>query len=402
MSGRLANRSMVTNRLALYGGKAVRDTWLPYGHQSIDKDDIAAVVEVLRSDWITQGPKVEEFERALATYCGAQYGVAFSSGTAALHAACAAAGLSAEDEAITTPLTFVATANAVVYCGAKPVFADIREDTLNIDPDEVSKRITSRTKAIIPVDFAGLPADLDQILSLAKRHNLMVIEDACHALGAGYKGRKVGCASPMAVFSFHPVKHVTTGEGGMVVTNEADLAKRLRAFRHHGIDYVSEKPWQYEISELGYNYRLSDIHCALGLSQLQKLNRRIMRRREIVARYRQAFANVKGISLPSTAPHEENAWHLFVILLNLELLSVDRDTILQLLRSENIGATVHYPPVHLHPFYRRRFGYGEGLCPVAEAVSLRMITLPLFPEMSDDDAGDVIEAALKVVGASLL
>ena len=231
----------------------MRETWLPYGHHAIEQEDIEAVVKVLRSEWITQGPKVEEFENAVADYCGAKYGVASSSGPAALHVACAAAGLGPGDEAITTPLTFVATANALVYCGAKPVFADIRADTLNIDPAEVERLITPKTKTIIPVDFAGQPADLDQFLLLADKHNLVVIEDPCHTLGAEDNGHKVGSVCHMTVFSFHPVKHITTGEGGMVLTGDAELARRLRTIRHHGIDYDSEKPWQYKIFDVGYN-----------------------------------------------------------------------------------------------------------------------------------------------------
>ena len=398
MPSRHADRTVTKDQLALYRGQAVRDTWLPYGHQAIDDADIAAVVEVLRGDWITQGPKVGEFERVVADYCGANYGIAFSSGTAALHAACAAAGLGPGDDAITTPLTFAATANAVVYCGAKPVFADILEDTLNIDPEQIQKRITPRTKAIIPVDFAGLPADLDAIREIATREKLVIIEDAAHALGARYKAQKIGSISDMTVLSFHPVKQITTGEGGMVLTNGADLAEHLRSFRHHGIVHSDPKwPWRYQIRELGYNYRLTDIQCALGLSQLRKLKGWIARRQEIAARYHQGLYKINQISLPYMPPHDVHAWHIFVVQLFLDRLSVDRDTVLKALRAENIGATVHYPPVHLHPFYRRRFGYAEGLCPVTEAVSSRMITLPLFSAMTNGDVEDVIDAVSKVV-----
>jgi len=394
---------VTTKQLALYGGPPVRDTWLPYGHHTISEDDIAAVVEVLRSDWITQGPKVEEFECTLADYCGAKYGVAFSSGTAALHAACAAAGLGPGYEAITTPLTFVATANAVVYCGAKPVFADIREDTLNIDPEKIQRQITSRTKALITVDFAGHPVDLDPVLFLARKHHLTVIEDACHALGAEYKGRRLGGISHMTVFSFHPVKHVATGEGGMVLTNDRASAERLRRLRHHGINnFESEKPWRYNIAELGYNYRLSDIHSALGISQLRRLDAQLARRNCIAKRYQKAFSEITALSLPAVDPDVTHAWHLFVVLLNLDKLAMDRDGILQALRAENIGATLHYPLVYFHPFYRKQFGYGEGLCSVAETVSAKMFTLPLFPGMADDDVKDVIEAVSKVVGAYLI
>ena len=400
MSSRPGNRTLREEHLALHAGPPVRQAWLPYGHHTIDEEDIAAVVEVLRSEWITQGPKVEEFERAVADYCGARYGVAFSSGTAALHAACAAAGLGPGHEAITTPLTFVATANSVVYCGARPVFADIQDDTLNIDPEEIQKRITARTRGIVPVDFAGLPADLDAIVSLAKKHNLTVIEDASHALGAEYKNGKIGSISHMTVFSFHPVKHVTTGEGGMVLTSDRSLAERLTRLRHHCIHYCDpQKPWQYEISGLGFNYRLSDIHCALGIRQFQKLDAQLTRRHELSQRYRQAFCQLDGISLLPIRPDGRHAWHLFVVLLNPDKLTVNRDVVLEALRAENIGATVHYPPVHLHAFYRKAFGYSEGTCPVAEAIWPRMMTLPLFSGMTDEDANDVIKAVIKVLGS---
>lgn len=386
------------DQLALLGGRAVRGKWLPYGHQSIDNDDIDAVVSVLRSEWITQGPKIEAFERAVADYCGSGYAVAFSSGTTALHAACRAAGLGPGDEVITTPLTFVATANVPVYCGAKPVFADIRADTLNIDPGEIERAITRQTKAIIPVDFAGHPADLEPISFLAKKHNLLVVEDACHALGAKYKGRRTGGISDMTVFSFHPVKHITTGEGGMVLTDDQSIAEGLTRWRHHGIDYLDpRRPWRYEISDLGYNYRLSDIHCGLGLSQLQKLDGSISGRQQIAARYRQAFSHLHVISMPSISPEVTHAWHLFIVLLDLSQLTVDRDIVVEALRAENVGATVHYPLVHLQPFYRKRFGYGEGACPVAEAIAPRMITLPIFPSMTDEDVEDVICAVDKVL-----
>jgi len=398
MPSRSTDRTVIREQLALYGGQPVRDTWLPYGHHTIDEEDITAVVDVLRSDWITQGPKIEKFERAVADYCDAKFGVAFSSGTAALHASCRVAGLEPGDEAITTPLTFIATANAVVYCGAKPVFADIDSDTLNIDPAAVERQITPKTKVVIPVDFAGCPADLDPILFLAKKNNLIVVEDACHALGAEFKERKIGSISHITVLSFHPVKHITTGEGGMVLTDDKMFAERLRKLRHHGIIYNdSQKPWQYEISDLGYNYRLSDIHCALGISQLHKLDGQLSRRHEIAEHYRQAFFGLKGISLPPIRADVKHGWHLFIALLNLDKLTVDRDCILEALRAENIGTTLHYSLVHFHLLYKERFGFTEGTCPVAEAKSPRMITLPLFSSMTDKDVRDVIDALVKVL-----
>src|SRR5271166_4209062 len=294
--------SMTREVLAIDGGTPVRETLLPYGRQSIGEEDIQAVVEVLRSDWLTTGPKVAEFEEVFAVRVGAAHAVSFSSGTAALHAAAFAAGLKAGDEAITTPLTFAATANCVLYQGARPVFADVCPDTLNLDPDRLAECITPNTRAVLPVDYAGHPADLDAILALAERHGLTVIEDACHALGAEYKGRRTGSIAHMSVFSFHPVKHVATGEGGMVTTNRADLAESLRRFRNHGISSdarqrQTSRPWHYEMDLLGFNYRLTDVACALGLSQLKKLEANLSRRREIAARYAAAFRDLGGVML---------------------------------------------------------------------------------------------------------
>jgi UDP-4-amino-4,6-dideoxy-N-acetyl-beta-L-altrosamine transaminase len=385
-------------RLAIEGGKPVRSKLLPYGHQWIDEADIAAVVEVLRSDWITQGPKVDEFEKKVAEYCGAKYAVAVSSGTAALHAACAVAGISNGDEAITTPITFVATANAVVYCGGKPVFADIREDTLNIDPAEIRKNLSSNTKAILPVDFAGHPADLDEIRAIAEEKRLIVIEDACHALGAEYKGHKIGSLADMTIFSFHPVKHITTGEGGMILTNSEDFYEKLKIFRYHGIirDNLGEGSWYYEINSPGHNFRITDFQCALGISQLKKLERFIERRREIAAKYNEAFAGLKEIIIPTEEEDVRAVYHIYVIQLRLETLKVGRREVFEALRAENIGVNVHYMPLHLHPFYQNAFGYRKGDYPKAERYYERVITLPIFPKMSNEDVEDVIEAVRKV------
>ena len=390
--------------LAIEGGDPVRSTSLPYGRQYIDEDDIAAVVEVLRSDWLTTGPKVREFEEEVAGYVGARYGVAFSSGTAALHGAAFAAGLSPGDEAITTPLTFCATANCVMYQGATPIFSDVSVDTLNVDLDLLPGLITPRTKAILPVDYAGHPAELDGLLSLAERHRLTVIEDAAHALGAEYKGRQVGGLSHMTMFSFHPVKHVTTGEGGMVTTNNAELAGRLRQFRNHGIDPAArerqrhtEGQWYYEMTELGYNYRLPDIACALGLTQLKKLRDNIYRRRDVVTRYADAFSALPGVITPVERPYVKSAWHIYPIRLEMNELTAGRKEIFQALRAENIEVNVHYIPVHMHPYYRQTFGYTGGEFPVAEAAYENMVTLPLFPSMTSKDVEDVVTAVHKVI-----
>ncbi len=390
--------------LAIDGGTPVRKTMLPYGRQSISEDDIQAVVDVLRSDWLTTGPKVPEFEEALAARVGAKYAVAFSSGTAALHGAAFAAGLKPGDEAITSPLTFAATANCVLYQGARPVFADVSPDTLNLDPDRLAERITPNTRAVLPVDYAGHPADLDPILALAERHGLTVIEDACHALGAEYKGRRTGSIAHMSVFSFHPVKHVATGEGGMVTTDRPDLAESLRRFRNHGISNDARTrqasgQWHYEMVLLGFNYRLTDIACALGISQLKKLETNLARRREIAARYTAAFRNLRGVIAPTVRPDVNPAWHLYPIRINASQLKKDRAYMFRALRAENIGVNVHYIPVHLHPYYRDRFGYRGGEYPIAETAYEQLISLPMFHGMTDQDVEDVIAAVGKISAA---
>lgn len=387
--------------LAINGGRPVRSTLLPYGHQMIDDEDIAAVVQVLKSDWITTGPKVAEFEGAFAALVGSKYAVSLSSGTAALHAAAYAAGLESGDEVITTPMTFCATANCALYRGATPVFADVSADTLNIDPNEIAARITNKTKAIIPVDFAGHPADLDPILELAEEMSLIVIEDACHALGAEYKGQSVGSICDMTVFSFHPVKHITTGEGGMVSTDDEEKAARMRQFRNHGIagdarQRQAKGQWYYEMADLGYNYRLTDIGCALGLSQMRKLEGNLSRRRRIADLYRAGLKDIPGIILPAVRNDVLPAWHLYPIRFNPSSFRAGRADIFAALRAENIGVNVHYIPVHTHPYYRQRFGYKGSEYPVAEAAYETLISLPMFHAMSDEDVQDVIEAVERV------
>jgi perosamine synthetase len=388
--------------LAIDGGTPVRKAMLPYGHQSISEEDIQAVADVLRSDWLTTGPKVAEFEEALAAWVGAKYAVAFSSGTAPLHGAAFAAGLKPGDEAITSPLTFAATANCVLYQGALPVFADVSSDTLNLDADRLAESITPNTRAVLPVDYAGHPADLDPILALAERHGLTVIEDACHALGAEYHGRRTGSIAHMSVFSFHPVKHLATGEGGMVTTDRADLAESLRRFRNHGISSDARQrnaagQWHYEMVLLGFNYRLTDVACALGLSQLTRLEANLARRREIAARYSAAFRNLRGVLVPSVRTDVSPAWHLYPIRVNPAQLNADRAHVFRALRAENVGVNVHYIPVHRHPYYRQRFGYQGGEYPVAEAAYEQLISLPMFHGMTDQDVQDVIAALTKVM-----
>jgi perosamine synthetase len=390
--------------LAVDGGTPTRKTLLPYGRHSIDEDDIEAVVDVLRSDWLTTGPKVAEFEEAFAARVQSKYAVSFSSGTAALHGAAFAAGLKPGDEAITSPMTFAATANSALYERATPVFADVSADTLNLNPEEVKARITPRTRALLPVDYAGHPADLDAILELSGRHGLVVIEDACHALGAEYRQRPTGSIADMTVFSFHPVKHLATGEGGMVTTARADYAEALRRFRNHGISSDARQrqrdgQWYYEMVALGFNYRLTDVACALGLSQLKKLEVNLRRRREIAARYAAELDALPSVVVPAVHAEVNPAWHLYPIRLKLERLCAGRAQIFHALRAENIGVNVHYIPVHLHPYYRERFGYVGGEYPVAEDAYERLISLPMFHGMTDQDVDDVIAAVKKVMQA---
>jgi len=392
--------------LAIHGGSPVRKSLLAYGRQSLDDADIQAVVEVLKSDWLTTGPKVGEFEERFAAWVGARHAVSFSSGTAALHGAAFAAGLEAGDEAITTPMTFCATANCILYQGATPVFADVSPDTLNLDPNEVSKKVSARTKAIFAVDYAGHPAALDELGQLAETkvpqgRSLLLIEDACHALGAEYRGRRVGGIADMTVFSFHPVKHLTTGEGGMVTTNDARLAETLRRFRNHGIGSEARErqeagQWFYEMVLLGFNYRLTDIACALGLSQLERLDANVVRRREIAAQYGEAFRDLPAIVIPAVREDVNPACHLYPIRLKLEMLAVGRGEIFEALRAENIGVNVHYIPVHQHPYYRERSKSKESY-PVTEHAYERLISLPMFHSMTAEDVEDVIHALLKVV-----
>ena len=394
---------------------------IPYGRQWIDDDDVAAVAEALRADWLTQGPTIAEFERAVAARVGAKHGVAFANGTAALHAACFAAGMGPGDEVITSPITFVASANCALYLGARIAFADIRPDTYCLDPEKLELAITPATKAIVAVDHTGQPCDLGEIGAIAKHHRITLIEDAAHALGATYRGKPVGSLSDMTMFSFHPVKHITTGEGGMITTEDPDLARKMRVFRNHGIsrdaasmglgDQAADNvggvkpgrnpatpaPWYYEMQALGFNYRITDIQCALGLSQLKKLDRSLERRREISQRYTDAFANSRVLVTPYQEPDRESAWHLYVIRLRLDAMAKTRRQVFEDLRHGNIGVNVHYVPVHLQPYFRERFGFSRGDFPEAEAYYDGAITLPLHPTMTDEDCARVIDAVLGAV-----
>ncbi|MFH1894721.1 MAG: UDP-4-amino-4,6-dideoxy-N-acetyl-beta-L-altrosamine transaminase [Patescibacteria group bacterium] len=374
--------------------------FIPYGHQWIDGKDIKEVVKILKSDWITQGKTVKAFEKAVARYCKTKYAVAVSSGTAALYAAYAVAGVLSGDEIITTPLTFAATAYTAMSFGGKPVFADIQEDTLNINPKEIEKKITKRTKILSPVDFAGHPCDYDQIQKIAKKHKLLIIEDAAHALGAEYNGKKIGSFADMTILSFHPVKTITTGEGGMILTNNKKLYESLKTFRNHGIIKKPEKGgWYYEIENPGFNLRLTDFQCALGISQLKKADKFIKRRREIVSRYNRALGNIKEIKIPTEKSYVKSSWHIYVVRLQLDRLKADRKKIFKALKKEGLGVQVHYVPLNRQLFYKKGQSapHGVGDFPVTEKYYSETITLPLFPKMSNKDVEYVIKIVKKAI-----
>lgn len=388
--------------LAINGGKPVRNTYLPYGRQWIDNEDIKEVINTLKSDYLTTGPKIKEFEEKVAAYTKTQYAVAIANGTAALHAACFAAGIGPGDEVITTPITFAASANCILYCGAKPIFADIDPRTYNIDPEDIKRKITPKTKAIIPVHFTGQPVDIDEINKIAKQNTLIVIADGAHALGAEYKGSIVGPQTDMMTLSFHPVKHITTGEGGMILTNNKDYYEKLKLFRAHGITRdenlltKNEGPWYYEQQHLGYNYRITDIQAALGISQMNKLDNFLKLRRKYAQMYNNEFKDMEELIIPYQLPYTNSSWHIYVLQLRLEKLKVGRKEIYEALLKENIGVNVHYIPVYYHPYYKK-LGYKKGLCPNAEHLYERIITLPLFPKMTEEDVHDIITAVKKVI-----
>tara|TARA_B100000315_G_scaffold184167_1_gene173159 strand:- start:9636 stop:10862 length:1227 start_codon:yes stop_codon:yes gene_type:complete len=403
----------MSKKLAIHGGKPVRKKPLFYSKHWVDEKDIKAVVKVLRSDWLTMGSSIQRFEKAVAEYAGAKHAIALSSGTAALHGCMFGLGIKPGDEVITSPMTFVASSNAVLYMGGRPVFADINPTTGNIDHDEIKRKISKRTKAIIPVHYAGLPCDMADIKKIANQYNLKIVEDAAHALGSQYKvGNKwfkVGtCAhSDMATFSFHPVKNITSGEGGMILLNDKKLEKKTRFIRMHGIStdirrrLKKELIWLYEMTDLGLNYRITDIQCALGISQMGKLKKFIKLRNKIAERYQAAFKDMEEISLPNLSAFQKSvlkhAWHLYVIKLNFEKLRGTREDIYFALRAENIWPQVHYIPVHLHPYYKKKLGYKKGDFPIAEAFYERILSLPLYPKMNGQDVEDVINAVKKVI-----
>ena len=376
---------------------------IPYGRQFIDEEDIKAVIEVLKSDFITQGPLIESFEKKLAEYCGAKYAVVFNSGTSALHGAYFALGLSKGDEFLTSPLTFVATVNAGLYLGARPIFLDIEPDTGNIDVNKIEKYITKKTKLISVVHYAGHPVNMEKVKQIADKYGLKVVEDACHALGAKYKSSKIGSCqySDATVFSFHPVKHITTGEGGAVLTNREDIYEKLLMFRNHGITKDKEKfleseegDWYYEMHFLGYNYRLTDIQSALGISQLKKLDSFIEKRRRIVEIYNKFFEGNPYFDIPVEKDYAYHSYHLYPIRLK-DSYKNKRKEIFQLLRKKKLGVQVHYIPVYLHPYYQK-LGYRKGECPIAEDFYKREISLPIYPSMTEEEIDYVIKTTLDV------
>ena len=388
-------------RLAIEGGKPVRKEFLPYGRHAVHAADIRAVRDVLLSDHLAQGPACRRYEQAFAQRVRAKYAVALSSGTAALHAAVHTLRLRPNDEVIVPPMTFAATANAVLYCGGRPVFGDVDPATGLLDQSALLRKITKRTRAVIPVHYAGHPCDLPGLRRICSGNRLRLVVDACHALGSHDARGPVGAHDGLCVFSTHPVKHITTGEGGVVTTTRKDLYERLMRFRTHGIrrrESVSRRVggWFYEMVDLGFNYRLSDIGCALGLSQLSRLEEKVARRRALARRYYEQLAGSDYIDTIPEPDGTQSAYHIFPVLLRLERFRATKKRIFAALRAENIGVQVHYIPVYLHPYYRRELGAGKGLCPNAERFYEREITLPLFPTMTRGDQNDVLRALDKV------
>lgn len=388
---------------AICGGTPVRDTKLYYGHQYIDDADIQAVIDVLKSDYLTCGPKITELEAKLCEITGAKYAVVCSNGTAALHMACMAAGVEPGDEVITTPITFAASANCALYCGAKPVFADINDKTYNIDPAAVKAVTTEKTKAVVAVDFTGQSVELDALMAHCKENNLVLIEDGAHVIGTRYKDKPNGSIADMTTFSFHPVKTVTGGEGGAVMTNNEEYYQKLLLARSHGITrdtaFMEEEPhggWYYEQVSLGYNYRMTDIQAGLLISQLDKLPMFSQRRKEIVAKYNEAFLQIPEIQVQEEIPESDTTRHLYILRIKPEMLTINRREFFDALAAENIMCNVHYIPTYYFPHYQR-LGYEKGICPKAEKLYDEMMSLPLYYGMTDQDAEDVITAVKKII-----
>ena len=393
----------MNTRPAIEGGKKTRNEFLPFARPLIDEKDIEGVVDTLNSDWLTTGPKTHLFEERFADYIGSKYAVGVNSCTAALHISLAALGIKQGDEVITTPITFVSTANVILQQGAIPKFVDINPDTFNIDPYLIKQNITKKTRAILPVHIGGQPCEMDEIMEIAYDNNLLIIEDAAHAVSAEYKGKKIGNIGDATCFSFYPTKNMTTGEGGMVTTNDEELKELLKMWGLHGISkdawkrYTAEGSWYYEVLCPGYKYNMTDIQAAMGLSQLDKLNDFQRKRESIIKKYNEAFQDVKELSLPYVIDDIKHAWHLYIIKIRPERLKINRNQFIEALRAENIGTSVHFIPVHLHSYYMNSFGFKKGDFPNAESVFDRIISLPLFPKMNEQDIADVITAVRKIV-----
>ncbi len=388
---------------AILGGKPVRKSFLPPFRPMIEKGELEEVIDTLKSGWIAMGPKTHKFEELFKEYIGSKHAIAVNSCTAALHLSLAVFRISKGDEVITTPFTFTSTVNVILHQGAKPVFVDIDKETYTIDPDEIEMKISDKTKAIIPVHYAGHPCEMDKILKIAKSYGLVVIEDAAHALGASYRGKKIGTIGKVTCFSFYATKNITTGEGGMVTTDDDEIAGKMKILRLHGISkdawkrYSSEGAWYYEVLYPGYKYNMTDIQAAIGIHQLKRLEKMQKRREEIAKMYNEAFENIPGIITPTVRDYVHHAWHLYPILVDLNKLRIDRNKIIEALRAENIGVSVHFIPIHLHPFYRENFGFRYGDFPNTEYVYEREISLPIYPKMTNKDVDDVIDAIRKIV-----
>lgn len=379
-----------------------KKSFIPYGKQWIEDDDIQSVLDVLQSDWLTTGPKIEEFEQVFADFVGVKYAVAVISGTAALHSAMFALNVQPGDEVIVPAMTFVATVNCVVFQGGTPIFSDVDPDTLLIDLSNVNRKINKNTKAIIAVDYAGQPCDYDALRETADKFNLTLVADACHAIGGRYKGKSVGSLAKLNTFSFHPVKHITTGEGGMITTDDLELAQRMRNFRNHGITTThwqrhKQGSWFYEMFDLGYNYRITDFQSAMGMSQLKKLPKWVRRRQEIAHRYNEAFSNSKFIKPLNVSKDASHAYHLYVVRIAFDRLKINRTQLFAQLKEKGIGVNVHYIPVYLHPYYRKNFDTRVGLCPNAESAYEEILSLPIFPKMTDNDVTFVIDKVIEVL-----
>ncbi|MCY4732125.1 DegT/DnrJ/EryC1/StrS family aminotransferase [Natronomonas gomsonensis] len=386
----------MTDRVpAHYGGDPIRENVLGYGSQSIGEDEKQAVVEALEGDYITRGPTVDAFEERVADLVGVDHAVATTSGTTALHIAGRAAGFGSGDEVITTPLTFVSTAHVATYCCADPVFADIDPHLRSLDPDAVREQVTEDTAGIVPMHYGGQPADIDGLLEVADEHDLTVIWDACHAFGGSWNGEMIGAQRDMVMFSFHPVKNITTGEGGMIVTDDDELAERLRRLRSFDMDYDPDghesEPW-YQVTEgLGYNYNVTDLQAALGLAQLDRLDTFKRRRDETIEQYNEAFASIEGIRTPSEPVNSDPMYHLYAIEVR-EDFGCDREEFVNALHAENIGVQVHYVPLHYHPYFQEEYGYERGMFPETERVYEGLVSLPLHAKIDDGDVTDVIDA----------